>query len=338
MAPRASTPPPTTNGRGITLFDPTKEEIEKARKILQGCDEKQSRSKMQAMTNFLKRSENNKDEDQDALARMRTSKANERKDYLLRYLAFQVRKSAGAMEHRHDAIESDEARVTDRWFTEFQLRRDYGDKKFEYWKPHLQTRGDRVTGSTEAEHVEYELSDDVKTRASGNVYKSTLKAEGEATEQDLSNMESLVQTEAAKSEEPLVDIKKEPISEADAKQKALQIAVEDFLANPQVKLRKLQEASTESKMIMAKAVHVEFSGLLAESVKTCSGKLDKHCKIMEKMVAGCTPKGDLVPKLLVNIKLLLEEHTSLKRTASGSFGIKVGNNENKRRKKEPTIE
>ena len=74
-------------GHSLALFKPTEAELDAARKILEASDEKQVRAKMQSMANFLRR--NAESEGNDAAA---SSRGESRREYLLRYMAFQFKK------------------------------------------------------------------------------------------------------------------------------------------------------------------------------------------------------------------------------------------------------
>ena len=302
----------------MALYTPSEQDLERARLILGQCDEKAVKSKMSAMVGFLKRNgegEGNID--------IEASRGETRREYLLRYMTFQIEAGVAATTHTKTADDTTKKNLTKNWSTEFEMRRDYGDRRVEHWFVHkaLRSRPDRYTGSTEPEFLEWQLKEDTFSETQAWSQGTRIEVANNMKEGDLQNVDSLcpleeiypsdagragsssdkvvVKKEPGIDEEPIVDPQvKEPESKPEKKDDPIQVEIAAFMKEPGCKLKELQNASSQTKAMYAKAQHADFGENFMETCKRLSSKLDSKIRLVEKITIGERPNPDLLPRLL----------------------------------------
>ena len=76
------------------LYEPSAAELEKARAILSECDAKEQKSKMASMVGYVKRQP-----DAEMHKEVAESRGENRQQYLVRYMAYQLTRGQNKMSH-----------------------------------------------------------------------------------------------------------------------------------------------------------------------------------------------------------------------------------------------
>ena len=112
----------TTNS--IVDFQPTPEELERAKSIIKKASEEEKRSKMQAMSGYCRRNA-----DANGHGDVAASRGEDRWEYLYRYMAFQHRKNGGTSRTTEEASEVKSHKIEKKRYTWFQLVKHFGEEK-----------------------------------------------------------------------------------------------------------------------------------------------------------------------------------------------------------------
>jgi len=275
---------------------------------------------------------------------LQVSRGDDRRNYLLKYMAFQLKKSNNTTTHSKTATDKTEKLAEERWLTAKQVRDTYGDAKAEHWFANdvLPWRADRYTASDKEEHREYCVRDDIFSRVEGLEQSSVVSSSSAMKPEDMENVESLMPDrdqpdieqptagEGHASPEPRVQVKTEPPESKD------ELLVKAFLSNPAAKLNQLQKASTEAKVMVSQASGMRFGESFCEEVRKISGRLDKTIRIVDKITMGQEPNKSAIPKLLMTIASQMAEFEDLKKAGLAQFGIKSGLEKGPKKKKAKT--
>ena len=207
----------TTNS--IVDFQPTPEELERAKSIIKKASEEEKRSKMQAMSGYCRRNA-----DANGHGDVAASRGEDRWEYLYRYMAFQHRKNGGNQPHHRGSQRSEEPQDREEAIhlvpAGEALRGRKGDqgrrlniifkngfskpnpthtKRFLihypsqalYWKPFLQWQPDRVTKSEDEEHREYILDDETDIDLTSHKNALAIQNEAAASKVDYDHLQTL---------------------------------------------------------------------------------------------------------------------------------------------------
>ena len=182
MAPKSS-----TGKVDLLSFRPTFEQLERAREMLVSSDVTVKTSKVRAMLQFAKGNPG------DTANRILASCGDERLDYLVRYIAFQDKKNMCKHIISLGNVEERSAQTDVVPMCEFQLRKEFGDGKTDAWLKSgaLPYSDDRITGSLAPERREYQVPISWRRNSAKKVDAQTLEADGDATEEDKVNFQSL---------------------------------------------------------------------------------------------------------------------------------------------------
>ena len=273
------------------------------------------------------------------------SRGADRDNYILKHLSMMLRKTNGTLTTKESHSETQVKKKKLRRLTKYQLETEFGLEKAAYWIPHLTPFPDRVTGSTDEQHREYELPEHIVLDTSTHGRHTEIDAKQEAKVSDLGNLAALAEdmqqqglmtdqelankdkaassggnTEEAQGDvdgmPPIKQEKKEEGGSADDKTK-------EFLANPSVHLTAMQSASTILKQIAVACATVKFAESFVEATKEMAAKCDRTAKIIDRVVAGASPNKSILPKLINNIAVLTQEAQEHKSIAETSFGVKL---------------
>ena len=184
--------------------------------------------------NFLKRNDAAPG-NSDALS----SRSDDRRDYLVKLMAMMAKKSESTTVHTQVAEEKTTDRDQEGWFSEFALRKEFGDAKAQLWldSGKLKKRPDKLTGPEKPEHVEYRVTQDVKITDSSHAQGSTVRAQHASLEADAANVDSLaIQAAGSSGQAGETNIKSEPTSDdkADTEEKKKEKYDSCALVRPQL--------------------------------------------------------------------------------------------------------
>ena len=123
------------------------------------------------------------------------------------------------------------------------------------WQP------DSLTGSTDPAHIEWGVPHNWASMSMADLRKLTVKATGDATEEDAVNLNDVAaltdlpekEKEEEEEEKPEVKIKEEPKDEAEEHALALKQRIDSLLKSGPAVLREYQDKCLEAKVLRTKA-------------------------------------------------------------------------------------
>jgi len=148
-------------------------------------------------------------------------------------------------------------------------------------------------------------------------------AKNEATDEDLSLLQSAASDGSQKDAIVIKEEVKTPEEIAIEKAKA-------FKATAGASLRRFQEFVIESKTLAGLAEGEKYAEGLAQDNGKHLVKLTKCVKILEAMVTGKATKDDELPKLIETVESLSQEHAEIQSWA-GKFGLNAAANKKRRK-------
>ena len=86
-------------------------------------------------------------------------------------------------------------------------------------------------------------------------------------------------------------------------------------------------------VVVSDSFQVRFTESYVETVRMLVSKVDKTCKVIDKLVAGERAKTSMIPRVLINVNILVKEAEELKATGLSAFGIKVESGASARKKR-----
>ena len=332
---------PDMKAEGINTYKPTAEELAAARAILSACDSKKKHSQMQSMSNWLKRNpqgEGNGDAS--------SSRGDQRTDYLCKYMAWQLRKHSGQTMHEEKASETSSHAHKVEPKTEFQLRKEFGDVMFDYWRKSgkLRAAPNRITGSMEEEVCEWLVDQHEYVKKHEHQNSTGISSTAESQKEDYENVSGLqldlsdifvktttqqagggeqqggVQGEEGSGSDGQAggaQVKKEPTEKPDEREQEAR----EFLATPSLMLTKMQQASTTIKVMCAQCADIEFSETFRAELEAVAQKLDRTTKIISRICMGSQVLAGRVPKLLASLRAQLLHVSSLEKIGAQRFGM-----------------
>ena len=113
----------------LSGFEPTADELARAREVIKASGEAGKRAKMESMAGFIRR---NKDTDK-GLDLAAQSRGDQRWQWCEKYIAFQMRKGQGQSKNQQHQSELQQQKRETQRLTEFQLRQTYGDEMVGRW-------------------------------------------------------------------------------------------------------------------------------------------------------------------------------------------------------------
>lgn len=306
---------------GLKFVKPSAEELDAARKILAGSDQKKQRSMQNSMAAFLK---TNPTPDNNDISTMRGSA---RAEYLVKYLVFQNRKKTGTT-NASESREHEEATLVDHhMWSKFQLIKAIGKKKAVGWlkSGKLTPYPDRITGSMDENCCEYKIPFAWTRSADRDKNSLTVSGESATTEDDLKNLVSMSIENQPDGGEPMkqpsnvkVKIEHEP-SAAELQHRQEQADTDAFLKAPHELCRDLQQLSLATNQMVVPAKEKQYGTEFAEDLLSHQKKLKSNISAIEKIVLGATPARSEIPRLLRGIEKLKTKHDELL-----SFADKLG--------------
>ncbi len=283
---------------------------------------------MASMMAFLKRSPS------DENANIAATRGETRKDYLERYLAFQINDHGGNLVSEKQEWHGKQKIKDSQQMTWKQLCDKYGEDKAKYWldSNKLTKVADRITGSTDPIHAEFIVPEIWSRAEEGSKVGSLRQSEKQATEEDEANMKpvcieagdsiDLEKEPPAGSGGAIVPIKREPGAEADEEAARQNEAVEAFLTNVNGYHKRLQQYVMDSKMLVAKGDSMKYCETFSEDMKKHQKKLSKVTATLEKIVLGQPPRKEGMNMLIETTMNLIDAHQEM--VAWGKrFGIEL---------------
>ena len=276
MAPKRGT-------ESLVLYTPSPEDLAKAKQILESCDAKAVRAKMASMVGFIQRNPDVAGHD-----KVKDSRDETRREYLLKYMAFQLEKGQKTTKHCKTAGDSASKDLTKSWSTEFEMRRDYGDERVSHWLSEnaLKPRPDRYTGSTERRFLEWQLKSDTYTNSETWQQQTTIEVDQNMKLEDISNIDGLYPVEDEGAPPPQqsssvasashggVLVKKEQEKEGDDK-----AAQQPEAPEKKQEINAQKDSAQDHKAIAEMAVKLEIDALMAAPGIKLTELQDKSKKI-----------------------------------------------------------
>eukprot|EP00959_Pyramimonas_sp_CCMP1952_P012674 268080-Pyramimonas_sp.AAC.1 len=169
----------------LSALEPTKEELAEARKILAAASAKEKRSKLGSMMNFLK---SNPDE------AASSSRGQQREAYMAKFLVHQMRvKTASNTSTSSRTVgRNDEKGIVWTWISPEKMDTVLGPMKAQHWRDSklLAWRPDSLTQSEDEAFREYKVPEHWEKMSEQDISKLLIESKGEATEEDLANVDS----------------------------------------------------------------------------------------------------------------------------------------------------
>ena len=196
---------------------------------------------------------------------------------------------------------------------EFQLRKEFGDGKTDAWLKSgaLPYSCDRITGSIEPECREYQVPISWTRNSSKKVDAQTLEVEGDSTEEDKINFQSL-RDAASGSSIDAVPLKVEHLSpedEAEHKRKLNTEKTAAFISSAPTTLKALIDRAVDLRMLEAKVGASVFTAAIGEKVVVVRKKTAKLVTIMEQLVTKPTSCNEAIIGDLITSVTLHEQET-----------------------------
>ena len=344
--------PPKSQPSSLTAYQPTQEELEAARALLANCDEGAKKSKMQSMTNYVK-----KTADMPGHQKILAARGEERQEALLKYLSFQNRKSM----KKTTSVKSSE-NVTGKMndvlpMTEHEMRVRFGDLKVQHWLDSkvVPFEPDRFTGSTEPAFREYQIPMSWTRAEQRDTDGVVLNAEEEGADEQLldqvrkagngqSSTSSSDTSSTSTSASTSTPVKKEKEEAEGTPGERTRVSeqinqkVQEFVDNPAIQLSQLQTATLEAKSMYGQAVKARWGAPYAESLLQHARSMDRSIIVVNKLLMGSVPKEGCLPKLVSVILKQLSQHADLKLAGKSNFGISIPAFGPKNTKREPSGE
>ena len=346
----ASLMPPKSQVASLTAYQPTPEELEAARALLANCDEGAKKSKMQAMTNYVK-----KTADLPGHQNILAARGEERQEALLRYLSFQNKKS----QKKTTSVKSSEnvnAKMNDVLpMTEHEMRVRFGDLKVQHWLDSkvVPFEPDRFTGSTEPAFREYQIPMSWTRGEQRDTDGVVLNAEEQGADEELldqvrkagngqtttSSSGSSSTSTSASTSTPVKKEKEEPEDTPGEQPRVsdqMKEKVKELVNNPAIQLSELQQATLEAKTMYGEALKARWGGPYAEALLQHTRRMDRSIIVVNKMLMGSVPKEGCLPKLVSVIAKQLLQHADYKLAGKNNFGISIPAFGPKNTKREPS--
>ena len=293
---------------------PTAAELAEAKRILQNSTVK--RSKYGCLANFLKANP-------DEAAQM--SKGEQRAMYLERFLVHQMRTKAGTSTatSSHSVSSSQKKGIQWTWISMEKMDTHHGPMKAQHWRDSkkLTRRPDCLTGSEKEEHKEWKVPEHWESMTEDDLTKLLVENSGEATQEDVDNLNSAsFKNEGATGGAAVPEVKEENESEL----VKLQRKLEDLKKNPRTQFDKFTTMSIEAKTILTNAersptsTKMHAAALITDLTKHIP-KVARISKLLEKMLTEAVDDEGL-PKLLNQIDEAKEMHTTVL-TWAGRFSL-----------------
>ena len=332
----------------LIAFEPSGTEIARATEIVAQASKSKKKSMNNAMLQYVR--SNDGAADQSSIS---DSRGDTRENYILKYLALQVAKTAGRLRSgstQEFATEKTQ-RITPMYL--FQMEKEFGKDVVKTWidskKLDDKWQADEVTGSTEPHMRLYQIPTSWLDKRDKKTDHLELTGDRGATKEDLANFESMPEIElgtrssSSKGPEktvalvaagqnanaPTVDIKVEKKTPTEiAKERK-----EAFAADPQEQFSILQEYQTTLTVIREAGKSSIFSQATADQAKKTLEKVSKAMLATEKIMIDGMPESDKpIMALLASITKIENEVKLVKEWAQKQDPI-PGANESKRRRK-----
>ena len=306
-----STMPARLAGVSLKGLAPTEEELAQARCIIAKASAKERRAKEGSMMHFLKQNGGHEG----------PLTGESRADYLVRFLTYQMRAKnvKRTMGTSLEVTHTDKKGTLWLWMSAETMDSKLGVMKATHWRESklLKERADSLTGSSDEALKEYKVPKDWEELTSEDLKSLCLKAEAEATEEDLEGTNQF--SHKAPQGEQLNPIKAEPLTEIEKFEKK----VKDFLENMRNTFDEFTDMVVKTQQIQADAkkgddTKCNYASLLLKDVDSHLAKLNKTTKILQAAVIEA-PKGQEIPKLLDAVEGMRAEHEKIE-----SWALKFG--------------
>ena len=256
-----------------------------------------------------------------------------RQDYLEKFLTYQMRAKGvtRTVDTSCEVQHKDKKGTLWQWMSAETMDSKLGVVKATHWRESklLKERADSLTGSSDEALKEYKVPKDWEELTSEDLKSLVLKAEAEATEEDLEGTNQF--SHKAPQGEQLNPIKAEPLTEIEKFEKK----VKDFLENMRNTFDEFTDMVVKTQQIQADAkkgddTKCNYASLLLKDVDSHLPKLKKTTKILQAAIFE-TPKEKEIPQLLQAVEGIRAEHEKLKSWAL-RFGLADAAKSKKRRK------
>ena len=313
----------------LASYQPSSEELDEARRILQGLSPSQMRSRKGSLSYFLKEHEQDMDKYRgDTLQRK-----------LEQFVAFQQQqakiKKSVASEKKYTTRQDSHGEL--RVWTAEQMRKELGSVKAEALisSGKLKWQACSVTGSTEIELREFEVPQKWKEDVRGKSSSAIVSGQEDATGADILELEKAFEDNTEEGGKPKV--KEEQLDPEQERVIAQQLENNEFLAGAGGALRLWQDFQTELQKVstVASAERYIPADFVAD-VKKLMVRVGKYVKLLSQIVAENTITGRDVPLLKKTQSQLTEQYNDMMIIAQ-KFNL-TATCSTKRRRKNPKAE
>ena len=274
--------PPALGGADLKHIALTAAEVEAARKIL-ASGRAASKSKMQGMSNWLKLHND---------PTVENSRGEERRRYLEAFAIVQMRAKdvIKKSEHVQKSENSHEFHNKWEWLCKQELDTRRGETSSKLWRESgkLQERNCPVTGSDHVDAKEWRCPKDWETFIDAERNGMAINTIADASEADLGLLaEMRARSHAASSDSqtpppPLVDIKKEKLTEAEQDT----IAYRTFVDGLDLKLKEIQEMQAGAATLLSRLAATKYTADLQNDIRKHSCRVSSLVRLLLRAKAG----------------------------------------------------
>ncbi|CAK0830416.1 unnamed protein product [Prorocentrum cordatum] len=302
-----------------TLSDtkPSADEVEKAKKLLDGLSRAERRSREGSLANFL---ENNPD------AKVRNAVGQDKERHLIWFMARQAKAKEGEKQTvaTREVLTDKGKGVTHYWWSEKNMNDEMGERKATAWRASgkVTWRPDPITGLGEKEedfeHRDWKIPVEWETMDEHDINKLMASVSREMADGDDELIAEASTMGVASSSSTQVPVKVEPESELEV----LRGRCEEIKSTPDVFLRTYQDNKTQldkiQKVVSAKTKADKYAAFLDTDLSKTLKKVVRTVSILEKMIKD-EPDDAGIPQLVGTIDAIDKEFDDLK-----GWAVKLG--------------
>ena len=309
----------------LRSLKPSAEEVAAAKKILDANGDKEAKSRITKaagvnMKSWASRTKDVSVEDREVL---NNSRGSARQELTMLYLVHQLRAKKGTQVtesyQRDDSIDED---TIHEWGEEnMDIAMGANRAKFLRESGTIPWIPCSRTGSTDRWAVIWQVSEKLAKTVKVNGSKTGIRAEAEASAEDLATLEASKSGKAASSapQAPVVPVK----LEAKSPEEIIVEEVKRLKENPGTQMRRLIDIELTEAEWKVKASAIPLAGVLLDQISAQSIKIGKTKKVLEKVVKGETLKEGGLEGLNLLLKQLEEQH-QVNHKGAMTFGIAKG--------------
>lgn len=293
----------------ISDLKPSEAEVAEARKQLKNASAAQKRSKMASMMHFLKENPD---------SNVAEAKGEAKQRFLEAFICHQMKQKEIRKEKENTRKDEVEKASTnrDRWWSKEKMQIELGVKKAQSWIDSglLEHRPDKITKEDGEWAREYNCVEDFQERINRKVDGFTIRATGDADEEDLGMCDETEKIVMKK--ELLTDDEKK---KQDEQEKAKQIEI--LRADPKPTIRRFQDNELDLSKMIQDSDKKKYIGDFKQDAEKLVAKIRKTLKVLNKLATlPSSVSDDDLSRLVAIISVLDTEYGELYNWAE-RFGL-----------------